>query len=277
MDGTPGGPPPAAGGWPTPPGTSLPPPAPGPRPPAPAPASPAAPAPVAVGIMPPPASTPAPASDDGGSHRGIALLLAAAAVVAAIVAAMSSGLSSQAGDAWQSALRLDAKRAAAATNDIQFIYQTEIPQAMAVLSARLQEARLREAAAGATGDVAAALLVEADAQKGVADTIAATIPLVADDTYLLPGGARNLSARLADKRMEYPDLVAIDPEAQQAEGDALAAQASSLTLALWPLAFAAMFGALAEPFRRQRRLLLALGTASFGAGVVVALMTGVLG
>jgi hypothetical protein len=218
-----------------------------------------------------------PATDDGGGHRGIALLLAATAIAAAIVAAMSSGLASQAGDAWQSALRQDAKRAAAATSDIQFIYQTEVPQAVAVLGARLQEARLREAALTATAPVAAALTTEADAQKGVAEAIGASVPLVADDTYLLPDGARNLSQRLADRRAETPDLVAINPETALAEGDALAAQASSMTLALWPFAFAAMLGALAEPFRRQRRLLLALGTASLGLGVLVALAAGVLG
>jgi hypothetical protein len=262
MDGRPHGAPPAP-----PPGP------PGPPPPAPQAAPGPSSMPIAVEVVPPPAL---PAESEDGGHRGIALLLAATAIAAAIVAAMSSGLSSQAGDAWQSALRQDAKRAAAAISDIQLIYQAEIPQAVGVLSARLQEARLREAAAAATGEVATALTIEADAQKGVADAIGASVPLVADDTYLLGDGARNLSQRLADRRDETPDLVAIDPDVAQAEGDALAAQASSLTFALWPLAFAAMLGALAEPFRRQRRLLLALGTVSFGVGVLVLVATGVV-
>jgi hypothetical protein len=226
--------------------------------------------------VPPPVHAPKPAVEDESSHRGIALLLAATAIAAAIVAAVSSSLGSSAGDAWQSALRLDAKRAAAATSDIQLIYQTEVPQAVAVLGARLQEARLREAAAAATGQVAAALTTEADAQKGVADTIGAGVSL-AGDAYLLPGGGRNISQRLADLRAETPDLVAVDPEAAQAEGDALAAQATTMTFALWPFALSALLGALAEPFGRQRRLLLALGTASFGIGVLVALASGVLG
>jgi hypothetical protein len=266
MDGRPPGTPP--GPPPGPPG--LPPPAPQER------SGPAS-VPIAVEVVPPTAGAPGPTEAEEGSHRGIALLLAATAIAAAIVAAMSSSLSSQAGDAWQSALRQDAKRAAAAVSDIQLIYQAEIPQAVGVLSARLQETRLREAAAAATGQVASALTIEADAQKGVADAIGASVPLVAGDAYLLDGGARNLSQRLADRRNESPDLVAIDPEAAQAEGDALAAQASSMTLALWPLALAAMLGALAEPFRRQRRILLALGTASFGIGVLVVVATGVLG
>jgi hypothetical protein len=220
------------------------------------------------------APIPEPADDEGG-HRGIAVLLAATAIAVAIVAAVSSGLSSQAGDAWQSAVRQDAKRAAAATVDIQLLYQTEVPQAVAVLSARLQEARLREAATSATGAVAAALATEADAQQGVADAIAGSVALVADDRYLLPGGGRHLSERLADLRAETPDVVAIDPDATMAEGDAIAARASSLTFALWPLALAATLGALAEPFRRRRRLLLALGTACLGAGVLVAVAAGV--
>lgn len=236
--------------------------------------------PVATGSTPqamPAERVPGAASGDESSHRGIALLLAAAAIAAALVAAISSSLASEAGDAWQSALRQDAKRAAAATSDIQLIYQAEVPQAVAVLGARLQESRLREAAAIATGPVAAALSTEADAQRGVAEAIGGSVPLVADDTYLLPGGARNLSQRLADRRAEMPDLVAIDPEAALAEGDALAAQASSMTFALWPLAVAALLGALAEPFRRQRRVLLALGTASLGLGVLVALAMWALG
>jgi hypothetical protein len=263
MDGRPEVSPPGAG-WPTPPGAIPPPPAPG-----------------APGAIPPASSPdapapPPPAADDEGGHRGIALLLAATAIAAAIVAAVSSSLASQAADAWQQAMRLDVKRAAVAVSDIQLIYQAEIPQAVAVLSARLQEERLREAAATATGPVAVALTTEADAQKSVADTIGASVPLASEDAYRLPDGAINLSQRLADRRMETPDLVAIDPDAVQAHGDALAARASSMTFALWPLAFAAMLGALAEPFRRQRRLLVALGTASFGIGVLVALLAGVL-
>jgi len=48
-----------------------------------------------------------------GDHRGVALLLGTVAVVAALVAARASALSSDATDAWQSALRTEVKRATA--------------------------------------------------------------------------------------------------------------------------------------------------------------------
>jgi hypothetical protein len=278
MDVTGGGSqPPAA---PLPPGAPLPPPAPPADPgapvtppvtPVPPPAAQAwAPRTVSVEVVEPPATAPR-HTDDGGGHRGVAILLAVTAIAAAIVAALSSGLASQAGDAWQSALRTETKRSAAAVTDIGSVYQTEIPQAVAVVSARLQEARLREAAAGAVGQVAAALTVEADAQKGIAEAVSGMVPLASDATYALPGGGLNLSQRLADVRSTNADLVALDPDAIQAQGDAFAAQATSLTLALWPFAFAALFGVMAEPFRRRRRLLLGLGTASFVLGIVIVL------
>jgi hypothetical protein len=240
--------------------------------PPPAPGGDWAPQPAAFVVVGTPATAPEQPQDHASGHRGVAILLAATAIAAAVVAALSSGLASQAGDAWQSALRTEAKRSAAAIIDIQTVYQAEVPQAVAVLSARLQETRLRESAAAAVGQAATALTVEADAQASVAGAISGSIPLVADPAYAFAGNAVNLSQRLADVRAGNPDLVALDPDAIQAEGDALAAQASALTLALWPFAFAALFGAIAEPFRRRRRLLLGLGTASLVLGVVVVLI-----
>lgn len=247
--------------------------APPPPPTAPAPGWP--PTAVAVEVVEPLPATrhDAPAAESEHGHRGVALLLAATAIVAAIVAAASSSLSSSAGDTWQSALRTEAKRSAAAMKDIQTLYQTEVPQVLAVLSARAQEAQLRAAAASATGAAQQALATEADAQKAVADTLAGSVDL-AGEAYALPDGSVNLSARLTDIRGKDPALVALDPDAIMAEGDVLAARATSITFALWPLAFAALFGAMAEPFRRQRRLLLALGTVSFAVGVVVAAAAG---
>ena len=58
------------------------------------------------------------ASHDRG-YGGVAVLLAIAAVVAAIIGASASMISGSASDSWQSALRTEVKRSAAAMNDVQ--------------------------------------------------------------------------------------------------------------------------------------------------------------
>ena len=68
------------------------------------------------------------ASHDRG-YGGVAVLLAIAAVVAAIIGARASMISSVANDSWQSALRTEVKRSAAAMNDVQTLYQSDLPTA----------------------------------------------------------------------------------------------------------------------------------------------------
>lgn len=267
----PAAPPPAAppAGWtpPAAPGHPAPPPAPPPVSPNPA---------FAVDDQAPPATTQR-GHDDGGSHKGVAILLAAAAIVAAVVGARSTGIASDATDTWQSALRMDIKRSAAALEDIRYLYQSEVPQAVLVMSTRLQEAELRSAAAATTGSSVLALTLEADAQAGLLTAVGGTNDLTGKSRYALDGGGVNLALRLADIRGENPDLVALDPDTIQATGDALAAKASSMTIALLPLGFAALFGAVAQPFNRRRRLLLALGTTALAIGIVIAGYVEVLG
>ena len=50
-----------------------------------------------------------------------------------------------------------------------------------------------------------------------------------------------------------------------------------MTLALLPLGFAALFGAMAQPFWRARRLLLGLGTLALGTGAAIWVLVEAIG
>jgi hypothetical protein len=230
---------------------------------------------------PPPAIEPPRAAagprDDGESHRGVALLLGAVAIVAALVGARATALSSDAGDAWQSALRTEVKRSAGALHDISYLYQVEVPPVFTIIGGRMQEAELRSAAANTGGEAARVLTMEADVQAGLVKAIEGSYKLATNDAYALPSGGVDIGLRLADLRNQAPDMVALDPDVIQATGDALGTKGSSMTIALMPLGFAALFGALAEPFRRRRRALLVLGTAASGLGLIIAGVVEVLG
>lgn len=248
-----------------------PPAAPGPVAPAPAawPPAPVAPAP-AVPVAPAPSPAAASSSrDDDGGHRGVALLLALTAVLAAIIGARSTALASNAGDDWQSALRIEVKRSTAAMSDIHLLYQSEIPSGVNVMRLRLVEAETRTAAASASGVNAVVLTEEADTAKGVLTAIEPSIELAKPD-YALPNGGMDTGKRLAAMRAENADLTNLDPDVAQLQGDDLGMKASWMTLGLVPLGFAALFGALAQPFWHHRRTLLFLGGASLVAGALVA-------
>jgi hypothetical protein len=263
---------------------AAPPVAPPPGPPAaPSPAAPVAPPPVApppVALSPgaPPAGEhPHETHAEHEGHRGVALLLGAVAILAAIVGARSTALASSAGDAWQSALRTEVRRSTGALEDIRYVYQTEVPVAVVVIGGRLKEDELRKAAAQATGPAAASLSMEADIANGVVTAIEGSAPLVTDPAYALPNGGVDLGQRLADQRNELPGEVALDPDALQEEGDHLGAKASSMTIALLPLGLAALFGAMAQPFGRARRLLLGAGASALGIGAAIAILVEVMG
>jgi hypothetical protein len=258
---------------------------------------PAAPPPVAPPVAPPPVvaaapvvTAPAPGQAgatasphaaggraEGESHRGVAILLGTVAVLAAIVGARSTSISSDATDAWQSALRTEVKRSTGALEDIRYVYQAEVPVAVVVMGGRLKADELRTASGTATGNLAASLAMEAAIEDGVVTAIEGSAPLVTDPAYALPGGGVDLGQRLADQRNENGDLLTLDPDAIAAEGDHLATKGSSMTLALLPLGLAALFGAMAQPFWRARRLLLSLGTLALGTGAAIWVLVEAIG
>lgn len=212
------------------------------------------------------------ATTDGREDRGsraIAVLLGLAAILTAIIGVRATALGSDASDAWQEALRIETKRAAGALVEIRWLYQTELTQATRVLEARELGDSFR-AAAGEPGVASRALVLEADVQDRVLDALGSSSELATDPYYALPAGGIDLGRRLADLRGTSPDIVALDPDALQASGDALAARALRMTLVLVPVAVAALFGALAQPFARRRRVLLGLGALALGIAAVSA-------
>jgi hypothetical protein len=213
--------------------------------------------------------------DDGSSHRGVAILLGAAAITAAIVGALAAGHSSDASDAWNSAVRLDLKRATAAIEEVRYLYQAEFPQAVTVMSAR-EQAAAYSAAASADPANAPALTIAAGGQANAASAMEQSVPLVSDSKYALPDGGVDLARRLSDLRNENADMVAIDPGAAQALGDSLAAKSGWLVIALIPLGLCALLGTLAQAFRGSRTVLLLGGSVLLGVGVIAAVAAEVL-
>jgi hypothetical protein len=206
----------------------------------------------------------------------VAVLLGLAAILAAIVGVRATALSSDASDTWQSALRTEVKRSAGALADIRYLYQAEVPPVVTILATRLEEAELRAAATKETGAVADALTREADVAANVLAAISPAYELARHPAYALPGGGVNLGLRLADIRNQNPDLVALDPDSIQAQGDALGTKATAVTLPLLPIGISALFSALAQPFARHRRRLLLLASGALALGALTAVIVEVL-
>jgi len=163
----------------------------------------------------------------------------------------------------------------AATNDVSYLYQTEFPQGVRVLPARLVAEALQSAAAGQDKQVAQVLEAEASVQQEVADGLSASTALLADPVYLLPSGGFDLGRRLADIRssgVDGPALLSLDPAALLADGDRLGDKASLLTYALIPLGLGAFLGILAQPLAGRRRTLLAAALIALACGSLVALI-----
>lgn len=217
-----------------------------------------------------PGATPVGGEHGGEGHRGVAVLLGLAAILAATIGVRATALSSNATDAWQSALRTEVKRSAGVLEDVRYLYQDELPPVVTILGARTKESELRAAAAKESGATADAVTREADVQAGLLAVIAPTYEFATHPAYALPGGGVNLGLRLSDVRAQNPDLVALNPDAMQVTGDALAAKAAAMTLPLLPIGFSALFAALAQPFARRRRYLLAAGSAALAFGAVAA-------
>jgi hypothetical protein len=212
-----------------------------------------------------PAETPG-----GGSNRSIALLLTFAAVVGVTLGGRASLISSDAGDGWQSALRLEVKRAAAAVEDVRFVYESEGPIAFDVRQIRTRAAALRRLATASDPDVRSQLLLEARAQDLYAKNLASGIAKeLTGPRYLTPQGGFDAAKRLADQRAKTPDLRDIDPTEAQEAGDRASRKSIVMMAATIPAALGFLLGAFGEAFPRPRRwFVLAGGLCVLGAAVV---------
>lgn len=218
----------------------------------------------------------APDRTEGGSHA-IAALLATAAVVAAIVTARASFLSSDASGNWQTALRIEVQRSAGTIEDVRYLYQTELPMAMAIAEARIRQQQFQADASTQTGAAHDALLLEASVQAALVTAQEPSSELATGTAYALPSGGFDVGRRLTDLRAGSSKIVALNPDSPQSTGDALADQASRLTIAAVPIGVCVLLGALAQPFSRWRRQLLGAGVVALLVGIVLALAAGLAG
>jgi hypothetical protein len=209
-----------------------------------------------------------------GGNGGVAVLLTIAAVLAAMIGWYASVISSQANDLWQSSLRTTEKRDAAAMNDIQQLYLNELPAATRILQARVLARELAAAEAGKSPEVVKALQVEAGVQEQLTKYLP-SVPLGSDPYALGPGGF-DLGKRLADLRSSDPGLASLDPDAKEAQGDALAHKAVLMSMTLLPVSLGALLAVLAQPLRKRRRALLGAGSIAVVAGAVLAIEVAVL-
>jgi hypothetical protein len=204
-------------------------------------------------------------------HGGVAILLTIAAVVAAAIGFRAASISGSASDSWQSALRTEVKRSAAAMEDVRYLYQSELPIAIQIVEARILQAQLLDASQGVSGATKQTLLLEASVQAQMITALSPSSDLATKPAYALPSGGLDLGKRLADLRAQHQELLALDPDGLQASGDRLAHKAEVMTLALLPTSLAAFLGVLAQAFKRRRTLLLRLGALWLAGGVAVAL------
>jgi hypothetical protein len=204
-------------------------------------------------------------------HGGVATLLTVAAIVAAIIGFRAAVISSSASNDWQSALRTEVKRSAAAMEDVRQLYVTELPMAVRILEARTAQAELLAAAQQQSGAARTALVMEASVQSQIITALSPSSDLATNANLSGGSGGFDLAKALAALRSQSPDLVALNPDRLQASGDELAHKAQLMTLALIPTSFAALLGVLAQPLMRRRTLLLRLGTVVLAGGAVMAL------
>jgi hypothetical protein len=198
----------------------------------------------------------------------VALLLAASAVAAAVVGFRVASISGDASGRWQSAVRLEVKRSTSAQETVRYLYNVEVPLAITILRARLILAELEKIPA--TKEPAyTAVAIEISVQTEVLKALESSSDLTKTG-YALDGGGVDLGKRLADLRAEIPDTLKIDPDATAAPGDALAAKAVKMSLALVLFGLVGLLGALAQTFAPWRQRLLRAGTAVLVSGLALA-------
>jgi hypothetical protein len=213
-----------------------------------------------------------PASDS--SDRSVALLIAIAAVVAALITFVAVRSSSDASSSWQSALRQEVARGAAAVEDIRYVYAVEAPGAFQVAASEIQAQEYRVAASSAAPDLRSRLEARAQVLEMAVGVIKPSIEM-ATDAYALPSGGYDTLKRLSE-RLADPQRVTRDPDGAMAAGDEAAARSVRLMDSIVVVAFAFLFGALAQAFHGARRVFLACGWVALGVGLALALSGGLL-
>ena len=214
-------------------------------------------------------------STHDGSKRGPAILLALTAVAVVVMGARASLVSASASDAWQEAVRQQVKQAAAYVEDIRYVYDDEVPRAVRITEARFRAQELTAGTEGLSGPGEEAVYMEQLLQAELAKGLEATSTLASDPKYTTDFGF-DAARRLADVRALNPELVSVDPDRRQADGDNASRHAVRLVGATTVVAVAFLLGSLAQAFQRYRRPLLGAGSSSLLVGVGLAILTEVV-
>jgi FlaG/FlaF family flagellin (archaellin) len=207
---------------------------------------------------------------------GVAILLAAAAVLAAALVGRASLLASSSSGLWQQAVRIEVKRAAAVVEDIRFVYASEAPVAFSIVAANVRAEEYRTMAEGLPPGESSVLRRHATGQETVAEALTESSDIAKENRYATDEGGFDLALRLIDVRNQNLDLVALDPDAVQEDGDRTSRHARLTMATTIPVAVAFLSGALAQAFARRRRLFIALGILFLGAGLALAVAVEVI-
>jgi hypothetical protein len=206
---------------------------------------------------------------NGDTPTIVAVLLACAAVVAAIIGARAAVVGDDGSDTWHSAVREDVKRDAGLVEDVRFVYSEEAPLAFQVSEGEVRADEAHEQAKGTSGLTRELLEAHAGAFEGVVRVIGGASKLAKDEDYHLDNGGYNVLQRLVDTRAENPDLVALDPDATEAEGADLSYESALMVATTLPAGLAFLCGALAHGFPSRRRWLVPLGFVLTGLSFVL--------
>lgn len=218
---------------------------------------------------------PADATSAGGK-RGPAILLALTAVAVVVIGARASLVSSSASEAWQEAVRQQVKQAAAYVEDIRYVYDDEVPRAVRIMEARFRAQELTASTEGLSGPSEEAVFMEQLLQSGLAKDLESVSKLTSDPRYTTDFGF-DTARRLSDIRSENPELVSVDPDRRQAQGDLASRHAVRLVGATTVIAVAFLVGSLAQAFQPYRRPLLRVGSSFLLVGMGLAILTEVGG
>ena len=204
------------------------------------------------------------------ARRGVAILLAGAALVAAVIGGRVAFRSFTATSLWQQSVREETKRAAAYVETLRYVYTSEQPLAFALAGARFRSEELAKVLPTLSGTDRSAVELEQVLQDYLSSgQLAEASPLFNDPKYRTDRGF-DITRRLADQLNENPDLLAIDPERTRAAGNKASTHAIRLMATTIVVAFAFMFGTLAQGFPRRRQAFLTVGTVLLALGTASA-------
>jgi hypothetical protein len=201
----------------------------------------------------------------------VAVLLAVSAVIAALIGARAAILGDSGSDTWHKAVREDVKRDSGIVESSRFVYEEEAPAALRLRVAQIRAEEARRAAQGESDPTAGLLELEAGAQEGLAETEKQASD-TADDPRYARGPGYDIAKRLADERAEFPDLVALDPDATEDRGSDQSLESSLLVATTILVGIAFLCGALSQGFPGWRRRLVPVGFGFAGAGLVAAVV-----